>query len=40
MRKYYTLTTKGKKANQSKLAEFQEFINAMQMILKPKTTSS
>jgi len=40
MRKYYTLTTKGKKANQSKLAEFQEFINAMQLILKPKTTSS
>ena len=40
MRKYYTLTTKGKKANKSKLAEFQEFINAIQLILKPKTTSS
>jgi DNA-binding PadR family transcriptional regulator len=40
MRKYYTLTAKGKKANKNKLAEFQEFINAMQLILKPKTTSS
>ena len=40
MRKYYSLTTKGKKANVSKLAEFQEFIQAMQLILKPKATSS
>jgi PadR family transcriptional regulator PadR len=39
MRKYYTLTAKGKKANKNKLAEFQEFINAMQLILKLKTTS-
>ena len=40
MRKYYSLTPKGKKANVSKLAEFQEFIHAMQLILKPKTTTS
>jgi len=40
MRKYYSLTPKGKKATVNKLAEFQEFINAMHLILKPKTTSS
>ena len=40
MRKYYSLTTKGKKANVNKLAEFQEFIQTMHLILKPKTTTS
>ena len=39
-RKYYSLTAKGKKANVSKLAEFQAFITAMQLILKPKNSSS
>ncbi len=36
-RKYYLLTAKGKKANVSKIAEFQEFIQTMQLILQPKT---
>lgn len=36
-RKYYTLTTAGNKATKLKLAEFQEYITAMQMILYPKT---
>jgi len=40
MRKYYSLTVKGKKANVNKLAEFQDFINTMHLILKPKTTRS
>jgi len=39
-RKYYSLTAKGKKATVHKLAEFQAFINTMQLILKPKTSSS
>ena len=39
-RKYYSLTTKGKKATANKLEEFQAFIHTMQLILKPKTTSS
>ena len=34
-RKYYRLTPKGKKATVSKLAEFQSFIQTMQLILKP-----
>ncbi len=37
-RKYYSLTAKGKKANVNKMAEFQEFIKTMQLILKPKTS--
>lgn len=39
-RKYYSLTTKGKKDTVNKLAEFQAFVHTMQLILKPKTTSS
>lgn len=34
-RKYYTLTAKGKKASVSKVAEFQAFIQTMQLIIKP-----
>jgi len=36
MRKYYSLTPEGKKATINKLMEFHEFVQAMQMILKPK----
>ena len=39
-RKYYSLTAKGKKATVSKLAEFQTFIKTMELILKPKNSSS
>ncbi len=34
-RKYYALTTAGATASRNRLAEFQEFLVAMQMILKP-----
>ena len=37
-RKYYRLTAAGKKASISRMTEFQEFIAAMQLILKPKIT--
>ena len=36
-RKYYSLTTAGKEETQNKLAELKEFIQQMQLILKPKT---
>jgi len=36
-RKYYKLTPAGNKATKLKLAEFQEFMTAMQTILYPKT---
>ena len=38
LRKYYRLTPKGKKATVNKLAEFQAFINTMQLILKPSSS--
>ncbi|MEL6924128.1 MAG: PadR family transcriptional regulator [Bacteroidota bacterium] len=34
-RKYYRLTPAGQKAAQSKAAEFQAFVQIMQLILKP-----
>lgn len=37
VRKYYTLTPSGNEATVSKMAEFQEFVEMMQLILSPKT---
>ena len=36
VRKYYTLTPSGNKATISKVNEFQEFVEMMQLILSPK----
>ncbi|MEO1513677.1 MAG: PadR family transcriptional regulator [Bacteroidota bacterium] len=37
MRKYYSLTVAGEKASRSRLAEFEEFLQVMQLIIQPKT---
>ena len=37
VRKYYALTPSGNEATVSKVAEFQEFVEMMQLILSPKT---
>ena len=38
VRKYYHLTPAGSEATTTKLREFEEFLKAMQLILKPKVT--
>lgn len=37
-RKYYSLTESGEKAAPQKLAEMEEFIRSLQLVLKPKLT--
>jgi len=39
-RKYYLLTPSGNKATVARLEEFQEFIQAMQLILYPKSDTN
>lgn len=36
VRKYYSLTPDGKSARTTKVAEFQAFVQAMQLLLNPK----
>ena len=37
VRKYYSLSAKGKKASEDKLVQLQEFLSSIQMIITPKT---
>ncbi len=37
VRKYYSLSAKGKKASEDKLAQLKEFLSSVQMIITPKT---
>ena len=37
-RKYYTLTLSGKKEQKSRLSEFENFVQVMNLLLKPKAT--
>ncbi len=37
VRKYYSLSAKGKSATEDKLAQLKEFLSSVQMIITPKT---